>query len=136
MKKITLLFTAIACVFLAACASEPQITGDPNKYLFSDLEEVDSIQNWKLDGWNVVDNQSVIVYTSPATSYLLILMRPDHNLNFAEALLISSTAGRVMARFDTVTTARDRVLKTPIERIYKLKGKEQIAAVRKQIKGE
>ncbi|NRB39156.1 MAG: hypothetical protein HRU20_11920 [Pseudomonadales bacterium] len=131
-----LVFILFFLNLLVACAVEPAQPPDPNKYIFDHLQEVKAIQNWALDGWTVIDNRSLIIQTSPKTSYLLILTRENRGLTFANHILISSTAGRVMAKFDTVAVPGEGMLQTPIERIYKLDGKEQIDAIKASINGQ
>lgn len=134
--NIRIALTALVLSLLVACANEPSQNEDLNKYVFDNLQEVKKVNNWRIDGWNVIDNQSLIIHTSPTTSYLLILSRPDHNIKFSEAVLVSSTAGSVQSGFDTVSTPRGGTMKTPIKRIYKLQGKEQQQQVKAQILGE
>ncbi|SHH73396.1 DUF6491 family protein [Ferrimonas marina] len=116
---------------LAGCSSEPYVE-DP-KYSFSELEQVQRIENYRMNSWEALDNQAVLIQQSPRTWYLLILQRPDPNLTFANVVLVSSTVGSVEARFDTVSTPLERGRKTHIERIYKVDGKEQYQAVKAQI---
>ena len=115
----------VVLLCLGACSSEPKIPQDPNKYLFSDLNEVDVINDWRLYGWSEIDENSLIVRTGPKTSYLLILTRPNYDLNMAQGIIISTTAGSVAARFDSVSTLSKKGIRYPIARIYQLEGKEQ-----------
>ena len=130
--------TAMLVVFLClgACSSEPKIPQDPNKYVFSDLKEVNVITDWRLHGWSDVDENSLIVRTGPKTSYLLILTRPNYDLNMAQGIIISNTAGSVTARFDSVSTLGKKGIRYPIARIYQLEGKEQRNNIKARILAE
>tara|TARA_B100000809_G_scaffold29239_1_gene25364 strand:- start:3900 stop:4307 length:408 start_codon:yes stop_codon:yes gene_type:complete len=126
----------VVLLCLGACTSEPKIPQDPNKYVFSDLNEVDAINHWRLHGWSEVDENSLIVRTGPKTSYLLILTRPNYDLNMAQGIIVSSTAGSVRARFDSVSTLRKKGLRYPIARIYQLEGKKQRNDIKARILAE
>lgn len=125
----------IATGQLGGCAGAPAEEEDAFKYVFVGLPEVEAIANYRLNGWHAVDERSLIVDTGPGTSYLLILQRRLRELRSSEHLAISSTGGSVRVKFDTVTVARnpDRV---PIERIYRLNGREEASLVKKTIRGE
>ncbi|MEJ2419062.1 MAG: DUF6491 family protein [Exilibacterium sp.] len=110
-----------------------------DKYQFDNLEVVKRFSNWSIDGWSAVDQQSLIVRTSPSTAYLLVLSRRLHDLRFSEAIAISSTGNLVYAKFDTVTVKNHHFggigsVPVRIAKIYKLKGKEERELVRRQIR--
>jgi len=135
--KVTIVLLSLIFGFLTACASEPKVSADPDKYIFSDLEEVKIINNWKLHGWVEVDENSLIVRTTPKTSYLLILTRPNYDLKRAQGIVVTTTAGSVEARFDSVSTLNKRGIRYPIARIYKLEeGKDQRNEIKARILGE
>ena len=122
---------AVTLALLGACSSTPYV--QPDRYTFDQLTEVKSINNYQLSGWESIDQQSFFINTSPSKYYLLVLRRKDPSLKFREGLAISSTAGSVTARFDTVST-RDGVRKNTIAHIYKL-NKADKQQVRQQILG-
>lgn len=134
--KLHCIVAVILSVFLTACASEPKQLEAPNKYVFSDLTEVDVITDWRLDGWTEIDENSLIVRTGPKTSYLLILTRPNYDLKMAQGIIVSTTAGSVKARFDAVSTLRKKDIRYPIARIYELEGKQQRNEVKARILAE
>ena len=105
------------------------------RYHFDNLETVKRFNNWSMDGWNVIDQRSLIVRTSPTTAYLVILDRRLPDLRFSETIAISSTGSFVYAKFDTVL-ARNRYginITANIAKIYRLEGKEQSRRARDQI---
>lgn len=128
--------STVLCIFmcLLACASEPVKLNE--KYVFPDLPGVKSILNYRLQSWNVIDSQSLIVQTGPSRYFLLILQQANMDLPFSENILISSTAGTVESGLDTVSAAQSPMIKTAIERIYELRGQEQLKSVRQQIQGD
>jgi len=71
----------------------------------------------RLDGWRAVDRDTLIVWTTPFKPYLIELRRPAGSLRFAEVIGLTSTAGRVDARFDEVRVDGFRY---PIRAMYRL----------------
>jgi len=105
------------------------------RYHFENLEMVKRFSNWSINGWNAIDQRSLIVQTSPSTAYLVILDRRLPDLRFSETIAISSTGSFVYAKFDTVLARNRYGLNIPasILKIYRLEGKEQRHRVRAQI---
>jgi beta-lactamase regulating signal transducer with metallopeptidase domain/tetratricopeptide (TPR) repeat protein len=108
----------------------------PEKYdLDDELEAVDQIFSVKGPRVHQVDNQSVILRVNWRDYYLLVLRRPfemmysDPNIGLARAI-------------PTVTAGVDRVFVTPsdsttgyvIEKIYKLKGREQAEEIKERFR--
>ncbi|ABV85603.1 DUF6491 family protein [Shewanella pealeana] len=119
---ILLLILSIA---LSGCASSEASKERAAMYTFTELEQVNSIGNFRMDGWESVDKYSVIVNSRPRQSYLLILSGGLNDLKFAQGLLVTSTLGKVEVGFDTVSTVQDPMMKAQIKRIYKLENKQQ-----------
>jgi hypothetical protein len=71
----------------------------------------------RLDSWRAVDRNTLIVWTTPFKPYLIELKRPASGLRFAEVIGLTSTAGTVYTRFDTVRVDGFRY---PIRSIYRL----------------
>ena len=134
-RKITLLLILLGLISGPVFANNAGALDQ--KYHFAGLETVDHFKNWTIDGWNVIDRRSLIVYASPSRAYLLILDRHLWDLRFSEAIFISSTASTVSERFDTVRVLNRRTISTParIVKMYRLEGKEQRRLVRDQILG-
>jgi len=131
---ILLLCTSLLC----ACASSPQTLDE--KYIFTDLEQVDRVRISTIDGWSAIDKQSLIVSTSPKTSYLIILKRPHSDLKFAQEIKFDSAHSSVYAKSDRIEII-DRQAGIPplpayINRIYKLNDREQKKMVRAQIEDD
>ncbi len=99
------LMGTVSALVLAACASA---TPDPLS-LERELEQrryalgepVERIRDYRLNGWNSVDNTHLIIHTGPSDAYLLTLRSPCHNLRTAENIALSTTAGS-LTRLDKV----------------------------------
>ncbi len=121
---------------LAAVTANAAVKPIPEKYQFDQLPQVERFSRWSIDDYTVVDKRSVIVSTSPSTSYLLILQRNLPGLHFNNAIALTSTGSQIHARFDTVQVV-DRFssrIPVPIAKIYKLDGREQRKQVKSQIR--
>ena len=132
MKYLTLILISLS-LLLTGCASTEESQAKAAQYVFPDLEEVNSIDNFRMNGWSSVDNRSVIVDSRPRESYLLILDGPNNDLKFAQALLVTSTMGKVEAGFDSVSTAAEPRIKYRIKQIYRLKDKAQKEEIKARI---
>ncbi|WP_299809146.1 DUF6491 family protein [uncultured Shewanella sp.] len=129
LKLVSLLFILV----LAGCASSEASKERIAKYTFPELEQVNSIDNFRMDGWESIDRYSLILTSRPRQSYLLILGGGLNDLNFAQGLLVTSTLGKVEVGFDSVSTVQDPMMKAQIKRIYKLENKEQKNAIKAKI---
>lgn len=65
------------------------------------MEPVDHIQNYRIDGWNYVDDYNVVFNAGPSEYYLVTFNQRCLNLSSVEAIAFSTTLGRV-TRFDKV----------------------------------
>ena len=113
---------AVAVLSMAAGTSNAAMQAVPEKYQFQELPEVQKFNRWSIDGWSVVDRRSLIVRTSPSTSYLLVLQRDLPGIRFNDAIALTSTGSQVHARFDTVRVLDRHAsrIPVPIAKIYKL----------------
>jgi hypothetical protein len=71
----------------------------------------------RLNGWRRIDDSSLIIWTSPFQPYLVELSRKSRDLKFANRLAITSSAGSISEKFDSVIVDG---LRYRIEAIYKL----------------
>jgi hypothetical protein len=136
MRLITITINALLVLLLISSCTTGRIKL-PEKYIMDDQYElVSHISNYKLMNWEKVDKQSFILQTSPSDYYLIVLQVPAPDLMFTEFISISSSASRVQTGLDSVTLL-DRPIKDPpytIERIYKIKGREQVRNIKAQIR--
>ncbi len=133
MRKFIALLILLGLIGGPAFAKDTTALGE--KYNFDNLQTVDRFNNWSINGWNVIDQRSLIVRTSPSRAYLIILDRRLWDLRFSETIAISSTASSVHAGFDTVRVFNRHGINIParIVKIYRLEGREQRRWVRDQI---
>ena len=137
MKAIKLI--AILCILffiISACATAPGKNAE--KYNLDDqLELVSEITRYNLMSWETIDTRSFILQTSPAQFYLMVLTYPAYDLPFAESISISHTGVTVKSGYDKVTvfgsTKNDSYV---IDKIYKLKDREEASAIKAQLKGK
>jgi hypothetical protein len=83
-----------------------------------ELEQVDSFSMMTRPySWQLVDDDTVIVWTTPFQPYLVELAFPSHDLKFVQGIGLTSTGSRVYAKFDALQVDGFRY---PIESIFKL----------------
>jgi hypothetical protein len=86
---------------------------DPPAY-----EAVDSIPMLTRPySWHAIDDDTVIVWTSPFQPYLVELSFPSHDLKWTQHIGLTSVGSRVYAKFDSVQV---RGFRYPIDSIYKM----------------
>jgi len=126
----------VIAVFIAGCSTNPVSVDE--KYNFPEFEQVSSLSNFSLMGWEAIDGQSLTIQTGPSEYYLLILGHRMSDLNFAETIILSSTGNRIEARFDCVEVVEPscspRSIPAVIRTIYKLKDRSSITYVKDRIR--
>lgn len=96
---------------LAGCASP-----GPRERMAARLAEVEahagapveSFHLWQLDRWETLGRAELMVWTRPNEAWLLRVDEPCRDLEFANALTLSSSVGRVHRRFDAVQFEHQR----------------------------
>ena len=92
------------------------------------FEQVDSIPMLtRPHSWNVVDDETVVVWATPFDPYLVKLRFKSNDLKFAQVIGLTQFGSRVYARFDAVTV---RGFRYPIDSIYKMTREEARDLVR------
>lgn len=82
------------------------------------LEPVASIPALsRLHSWTVIDDDTLIIWSSPFDPYLVELFRPSRDLRFAWSIGVTSLGSRIHAKFDSVKVGG---FSYPIREIYKL----------------
>jgi uncharacterized protein DUF6491 len=76
--------------------------------------------------WTALDDDTVIVWTTPFRPYLVELAYPSRDLRFAHVIGVTSAGSRVYAKFDAVKV---RGFRYPIDGIYKLTRDEAKALI-------
>ena len=124
----------ILALLVSACATGPLKL--PEKYsLDGQLEQVTEIYKYKLIDWDRVDQQSLLLRAGPGDYYLLVLKTPSTELMFTNSIRLSTTSSMVRAGMDDVILYGPGRIKYhyTIERIYKIKGRQQMLAIKKQL---
>lgn len=65
-------------------------------------EPVDSFYLRLMQEWQPLGETHVVVYTAVNEAWLLALDQPCHGIDFAQAIVLTSTGSRVYRRFDSV----------------------------------
>ena len=93
-----------ACALAAACASTPE--DDWSAQLrakgLAPGESVNSIPDFRIDGFNVLDAQHLVLYTGVQRRHLVTFSSPCPDLRFAQRLAYRAPGGS-LGRLDTLT---------------------------------
>ena len=118
---------------VAACATTP---ANMAKYDFGDeLTEATAISNFRIKSWESIDYQSLIIITNINDYYLLILQRPTRSLPFSEDIGITITADRARPGYNNIVVADSAGVESYIiQKMYKLKGRDQAREIKKRLK--
>lgn len=118
MKRTALIaLAALGASSLGWAAGTAPTQSDPASF-----EQVDSFRHFgRLDSWQVVDRDTLIVWTTPSRPYLIELMRGSPDLRFSQVIGITSTTGAVYTKLDSILV---RGLAYPIKAIYKMSREE------------
>ena len=83
-------------------------------------EQIKRIKNYRIDGWQYVDNRHFIFNAGPAHDYLVRLSSNCSELRFAEAIGFTST-NREVTPFDSVKVGLRNIPQTcPIDALFEL----------------
>lgn len=94
----------MGCALLAACATGPKL--NYNEYAG---EPVKSFYMSNFDGWSAVSKDQLVVWAGMNKAYLLKIQGYCPDLQFANAIAVTSTANTV-DKFEKVIVGRDRCL--------------------------
>ena len=102
--NIKLIIVSVLSVMVMACATGPIKL--PEKYnLDNKLEEVEEIYGFRIDSWQSIDYQSLILKADVNDYYLIILRRPALSLPFSEAIGLTMTVSKLTSGFDNIIVA-------------------------------
>jgi hypothetical protein len=121
-------------IIVVSCATTPRTI--PEKYNLDDeLEAVDRIYTPSISSWEEVDIQSIILRANVGDYYLLVLNRPMYTRFTGFSIGISSTVSSITRGFDRIFVGNAA---GPgyyfIEKIYKLKDKEQVKEIKERLR--
>ena len=92
----------LLCAFATAGSGAPAGQA-PSEPPAADFARIDSVPaGRRLHGFDVVSDDTLIVWTTPRKPYLVRLFRPSRELRFASTIGVTSFGNRIHARFDAV----------------------------------
>lgn len=114
MKRILL----VGLLALAFSPASWAVTQDTDASQIPAYEQISDFHFYgRLDSWRPVDRDTLIVWATPFKPYLVELSRGSPDLRYAEVIGVTSTVGKVYAKFDSVLVGG---VDYPIKAIYKL----------------
>ena len=118
--------TAIAGIgFAASNTSVANATAPDAAGAYEPVESIPMLR--RPHSWQVVDDDTVVVWATPFDPYLVELAFKSHDLRFAHVIGITQFGSRVYAKFDAVKVDGFRY---PIDSIYKMTREEARNLVR------
>ena len=119
---------AATAALLAGCATGPKLdytdyAGEPIKSFYMN----------NFDGWNVISKDQIVVWSGLNKAYLLTVTGYCPDLQFANAIGLTSTANTV-DRFEKVIVGRDRCMINEIRPLDTKQMKEDRKLLREQMK--
>ena len=103
MKRYCLLL--VLGFALSACATTPK-QSDAEKLALHRAQAGEPVKDFRyfgtINGWTPLGDSALVVWTKPSEAFLLELYGPCSSLEYAPAITLSNTMGRVAARFDSV----------------------------------
>jgi Family of unknown function (DUF6491) len=96
---------AAAALVLAACATGPEPSWNERLQAkgFAVGETVASIPRFRIDGFDTLDSEHLILYTGVGRRHLITFGAPCHGLGFAHRLAYRAPAAGSIGRLDTIT---------------------------------
>ena len=103
----------------------PAVAGSAAAPAFEEVESIPMLT--RPHSWQVVDDDTVVVWATPFDPYLVELAFKSHDLKFAHVIGITQVGSRIYAKFDAVKVDGFRY---PIHSIYKMTREEARNLVR------
>ena len=135
MKAINKLLGILFISFLATACATTSFKLD-KKYTFaSELEEATGITDFRIESWQHIDFQSLIVEANINEYYLIILQQPAPMLPSSETIGITVSINRVRPGYDKIVVSDSTGSESYIiQKIYKLKDKEHAKEIKARLK--
>jgi hypothetical protein len=103
----------------------PAVAGSAAARAFEEVESIPMLT--RPHSWQIVDDDTVVVWATPFDPYLVELAFKSHDLKFAHVIGITQVGSRIYAKFDAVKVDGFRY---PIHSIYKMTREEARNLVR------
>jgi hypothetical protein len=109
---------AAIALLAAACSGIPQRASDEEQqqqylqYAGAPIEHFTYLSHY--DSWRSLSRTQLVVWTTINDAYLLTVREPCINLQFTQRIGLTSTAGTVSSRLDSVLVDRERCQITEI----------------------
>jgi len=124
MKRLLISLAAVVLA-LPACASGG--TPDSDRLALYQAHAMPPVESFRylnrIDGWTPLGDTAVAIWTHPNEAYLLEVDTPCPDLEFAQAIGLTSNSGTVYSRFDKVIPragGSTRTMPCPIRQIRPL----------------
>lgn len=134
MKKIIKYagLVLISLVFTACATTNFKVADKYN--LDNELKEAE-ISSLRIDSWESIDLQSLILNADINKYYLVILNRPARSLPFSESIGITVSVDRVRKGLDNIVVKDSSGAESYIiHKIYKLDSREQATEIKNRLK--
>lgn len=97
----TLLFCCANFVFSSISRGETPdtLTAKLTGLGYEQGEVVERVQNYRVDGWNYLDNKHIVIYAGPSKRFLITTMMDCPDLSWAEHIGFTSTTS-ALTKFD------------------------------------
>ena len=128
IKSASALAGVLCAALLAGCATGPKLN-----YTEYAGEPVKSFYMNTFDGWTVVSKDQLVVWTGINKAYLLSITGYCPDLQYANAIAVTSTANTV-DRFEKVIVGKDHCLIQEIRPLDTKQMKEDRKLLREQMK--
>ena len=106
--KILLVLLAVFATTVASAQTREKQEKRLDEYLPYAGAPVDRFQFWDLQRWELVGEYKVIVWPRLNEAFLLTVDPPCNDLQWKEAIGVTSTAHVVSQRFDSVVVGHDK----------------------------
>lgn len=100
----------LAMAMLAGCASGPaRVSTDQTleRYLSYAGEPIDRFSATRIDSWESLDDQHLVLRTGPNDAYLLTVYATCRDLRYTHAIGVVSQSAHSVSHFDEIKVGRD-----------------------------
>lgn len=104
LRKIIIALTSFSCTgvaFSGLAHAEPtqNLSGRLNKLGYEQGEIVDRVEHYRVNGWNYIDDQHIVIYAGPGNRFLITTLNYCRDLSSAENIGFTTTTSS-LTKFD------------------------------------